>query len=200
MLLLRQRVILLQQNVYCAIKGTKTKGITFSTSDNHQIGAYIKFPLPTTPIALTDANWDLQDQNVPKPNEIRVLDLFKTRSLSGFIVWGFRPIHWVSKCQSLTARSSAEAEIVATDKCVKFLLHLQNIINNLQLSSFSFPDCTTIYNDNAACIKWSCNMTTKGLHYIQIRENAVREAVHSYCQIATYRMQIKYCRSLYKRG
>jgi hypothetical protein len=35
---------------------------------------------------------------------------------------------------------------------------------------------TIIHNDNAACVQWSHNMTTKGI--IQIRENAVREQVH----------------------
>ena len=39
------------------------------------------------------------------------------------------------------------------------------------------PPPTPIYNDNAACIAWSKTTTTKGLRHIQIRENAVREAV-----------------------
>jgi hypothetical protein len=33
----------------------------------------------------------------------------------------FGPLHWFSKHQSVTAGSSAEAEIYATDECVKFL-------------------------------------------------------------------------------
>ena len=36
---------------------------------------------------------------------------------------------------------------------------------------------TKIYNDNAACVCWAKNTTTKGLRHIQIRENAVRESV-----------------------
>ena len=162
------------------IKGTKHKGITFSTTGNSHLAAYIKFPLPPNPIALTDANWGPQDQSVPKPSDKpQELELFKTRSLSGFIVWGHGPIHWISKRQSLTVRSSAEAEIVATDECVKFLLHLRNVCDDLNINTFIFPNTIDVYNDNAACIKWSKNMTTKGLRYIQIRENAVREAVQS---------------------
>ena len=42
-----------------------------------------------------------------------------------------------------------------------------------------FPTTTIVYNDKAACVKWARNMTTKGLRYIQIRENAVRESVQS---------------------
>ena len=160
------------------IKGTLTKGITFSTNGNSKLAAFIKFPPPKQPIAITDANWGPQDQSRPKPNTPpQYLELFKTRSLSGFILWGHGPIHWISKRQSLTARSSAEAEIVATDECVKFLLHLRNVCDDLHIQSFIFPEPITVYNDNAACINWAKNMTTKGLRYIQIRENAVREAV-----------------------
>ena len=159
------------------LKGTLHKGITFSTHNNSRLAAYVKFPVEQ-PIALTDANWGPQDQSVPKPNTSpESLELFKTRSLSGYILWGHGPIHWVSKRQTLTARSSAEAEIVATDECVKFLLHMRNVCSDLNIHSFLYPHKIPIYNDNAACIKWAHNMTTKGLRYIQIRENAVREAI-----------------------
>ena len=161
------------------LKGTKTKGLVFSTNSNKNLAAYIKFPLEHQQvIALTDANWGPQDQSVPKrTNAPQQIELFKSRSLSGFILWGNGPIHWSSKRQSLTARSTAEAEIIATDECVKFLLHMRNMCSDLNITTFFFPNKITVYNDNAACIKWSKNMTTKGLRYIQIRENAVREAV-----------------------
>ena len=161
------------------LKGTKMKGLEFSTNSISDLAAYIKFPLDKKPvIALTDANWGPQDQSVPKrTNKPQQLELFKSRSLSGFVLWGNGPIHWSSKRQSLTARSTAEAEIIATDECVKFLLHMRNLCDDLNIHTFIFPDIITVYNDNAASIKWSNNMTTKGLRYIQIRENAVREAV-----------------------
>ena len=41
------------------------------------------------------------------------------------------------------------------------------------------PPQTKVYNDNAACVCCSHNLTTKGLRHIQIRENAVRESVQS---------------------
>ena len=34
-----------------------------------------------------------------------------------------------------------------------------------------------VYNDNNACVCWSKSTTTKGLRYIAIRENAIRESV-----------------------
>ena len=87
------------------------------------------------------------------------------------------PIHWVSKRQTITARSTAEAEIYATDECTKFILHLRHILEELGLADELMPSPTTVYNDNAACVAWSHALTTKGLRHVQIRENAIREAV-----------------------
>ena len=84
---------------------------------------------------------------------------------------------WSSKRQSFTARSSAEAEIYATDECAKNLLHLMNIINDLGLGDELLKEPIPIWNDNNACVCWSKNTTTKGLRHVQIRENAVREGV-----------------------
>ena len=42
------------------------------------------------------------------------------------------------------------------------------------------PTPVNVYNDNAACVQWSKNLTTKGLRHIQIRENAVRESIQSH--------------------
>ena len=141
------------------LKGTPNKGISFSSSPNSQLETFIKFPIPPTSVtALSDANWGPQDQSQPNSSKHYLdLDLFKTLSISGFLIWGNGPIHWVSKRQSPTAQSSAEDEIVATDECTKFFLYLKNLSDDM-----------TIYNDNVACIKWSKNMTTKGLRYIQI--------------------------------
>ena len=158
------------------LKGTKTLGISFSTISNDRLNAYVKFPIPEDKItALSDANWGPQDQSKPKPNEARQLDLFKSRSISGYILWFCGPLHWMSKRQTITARSSAEAEIYATDECVKCLQHLLHLTDGLAVTHEVFETPTIIYNDNAACVQWSKNTTTKGLRHIQIRENAVRE-------------------------
>jgi hypothetical protein len=82
----------------------------------------------------------------------------------------------VLKRQSITACSSAEAEIYATDECTKSLLHMSFIIDGFNLKESLMKSPTAIYNDNAACVNWSKNTSTKGLRHIQIRENAVRES------------------------
>jgi hypothetical protein len=76
-------------------------------------------------------------------------------------------------------RSLAEAEIYATDKFAKNLLHLINIIKDLSLTSELISGPIPIYNDNNACVCWSKNTTTKGLQHVQIWENAIREGVSS---------------------
>ena len=161
------------------LKGTKSRGIEFSTSKTSSLQTYIKFPTNDQVITLCDANWGPQDASKPKPNTNTTLDLFKSRSISGYVLWLYGPLHWQSKRQSITARSTAEAEIYATDESIKGLLHLDMLISGLGLKQELMPSPTPVYNDNAACIAWSHNMTTKGLRHIQIRENAVRESIHT---------------------
>ena len=42
-----------------------------------------------------------------------------------------------------------------------------------------YTNSRIIHNDNSAAVKWFHNMTTKGLHYLQICENTVREEIAS---------------------
>ena len=87
------------------------------------------------------------------------------------------PLHWCSKRQSITARSTAEAEIYATDECTKYILQLLQILDELPLGKNQPKLLITIFNDNNECLCWNHNVTTKGLRHIQIRENAVRESI-----------------------
>ena len=161
------------------LKGCSTLGICFSSKNQINIESFVNFPIDPSEIqALTDANWGPQDQSVPNPNNQPItLDLFKSRSLAGYVIWLGGPIDWSAKRQTYTARSSAHAEIGAVDDCTKTLQHIQNILQDLSLFKTFTDGPITIYNDNQASVQWSHNMTTKGLRYIQIRENAVREQV-----------------------
>ena len=80
--------------------------------------------------------------------------MFKSRSISGFLLWLNGPLHWISKRQTITARSSAEAEIYAVDECTKCLLYVQQIIKGFNLEKDLMPSITKIYNDNAAAVCW----------------------------------------------
>jgi hypothetical protein len=145
------------------LKGTKSKGIMFSSTPNTQLAAFIKFPIDTQITSMCNANWGPQDQSKPHQNKKRKLELFKTRSISGFLLWFGGPMHWVSKRQTITARSTAEAEIYATDECTKALQHVSFLVDGLNLCNTYMKSPTTIYNDNKACVDWSHNSTTKGL-------------------------------------
>ena len=159
------------------LKGTKSRGITFNSDTENKLTSYLHFPVTsTTMTGISDANWGPQDQSEPNTSKpLPELALFKTRSISGHVITLFGPIHWTSKRQKITARSSCEAEIYATDECVKDLLHLRHIIQDLKLEKELLHENTKIFNDNMACVLWSKNTTTKGLRHLQIRENAIRE-------------------------
>lgn len=112
------------------LKDTKTLGIMFQSHNQSSIESFVQFPLSHNNItSFTDANWGPQDQSAPKPSSTPVqLETFKTRSISGFLIYHHGPLHWSSKHQTVTARSSAESEIYATDKCVKYLQYIHNIL------------------------------------------------------------------------
>jgi hypothetical protein len=151
----------------------------FSSTPNTQLSAFVKFPIDNHITSMCDTNWGPQDQSKPNYNEKCQLELFKSRSISGFLLWFGGPMHWISKRQTITARSTAEAEIYATDECTKSLQHVSFLIDGINLCDEYMQSPTTIYNDNKACVDWSHNMTTKGLRHIQIRENAIRESVEN---------------------
>ncbi len=162
------------------LKGSKTLGVSFSSKIDKRLESHVKFPIDqSTVTTMCDANWGPQDQSNPRPNETRTLNLFKSCSISGFLLWYSGPIHWQSKRQTITARSYAEAEIYATDECAKCLQHLLQMADGLNLTESIMEPPTIIYYDNNACVQWSRNTTTKGLRHIQIWENAVRELVQS---------------------
>eukprot|EP00957_Ditylum_brightwellii_P079783 6067724-Ditylum_brightwellii.AAC.1 len=94
----------------------------------------LNFPIDHHITALSNANWGPQDALAPKANvPPEHLKLFKSRSISGYLLWMNGPLHWVSKHQSITTRSSAEAEMYAMDECIKALLHINNILEDLGL-------------------------------------------------------------------
>jgi hypothetical protein len=126
---------------------------------------------------MSDANRGPQDATLtPRPQD---LPLFASRSMSAYYIDLFGPLHWLSKWQSVTAESSAEAVIYAADECVKFLLELVQILEFLGVKDTFMPTTNIIYNDNQACVNWSKRRTSKGLRHIQMKENRVRENIAS---------------------
>eukprot|EP00957_Ditylum_brightwellii_P208746 15358763-Ditylum_brightwellii.AAC.1 len=137
------------------LKGCKHLGITFSTKDRSKLEAYLNFLLDKSLTALTDTNWGPQDaMALSNTGKLEEVNLFKSRSISGFVLWFNGPIHWVFKQQTITARSSAEAKVYATDKCVKMLLHINHILTDMGLKETIMGQTTIIFNDNQVCVSW----------------------------------------------
>jgi hypothetical protein len=156
---------------------TKHLGIFFSSRRRPVLESFLHFPIPSTILSRSDADWGPHDASFTGCSQD--LPLFASRSMSAFYIDLLGPLHWMSKRQKVTVASSAEAEIYATDECVKFLLDLAQILEFLDVKHLFMPSTNIIYNDNKSCIQWSKSATTKGLRHIQMRENRVRENIAS---------------------
>jgi hypothetical protein len=82
------------------------------------------------------------------------------------------PIYGLSK--RLISRSSCEAEVKATDECVKNVQMFRHVLFDLNLLDSTIP--TNVYNDNQGSVNWSNSFSTKGMRHVNIREIAIREA------------------------
>jgi hypothetical protein len=159
------------------LAGTRNLGLYFTSLRQPILESFLHFPMSSPLLSMSDANWGPQDATQSKTHQ--ELPLFVSRSMSAYYIDLFGPLHWCSKRQTVTAGSSAEAEIYATDECVKFLLELIQLLEFLEVRHIFMPTTPIVFNDNNACINWSKQSTTKGLHHIQMRENRVRENVLS---------------------
>ena len=88
-------------------------GISFSSEGSDNLTSYINFPfIPAEPTGMCDANWGPQDQSKPHPTRTTEIPVHAARSISGYIIYlAGEPISWMSRRQTITARSSAESEI-----------------------------------------------------------------------------------------
>lgn len=84
---------------------------------------------------------------------------------------------WISKQQTFTAHSSAEAEIYATNKCAKNLLHLMYILQEIGYERLLLRPDTNLEQQQQCIFICLLDTTTKGLWHVQIWENAVWEGL-----------------------
>jgi hypothetical protein len=156
---------------------TKDLGIYFTSRRRSTLESFLHFPIPSKILSMSDADWGPQDASLSTSTQD--LPLFVSRSMSAFYVDLLGPLHWLSKCQKVTAASSAEAEIYATDECIKFLLELSQLLDFLEVCSLFMLPTNIIYNANKACVDWSKSATSKGLRHIQMWDNRIRENIAS---------------------
>jgi hypothetical protein len=134
------------------------------------------------PSAFADSNWGPQDASVPSKSNQRMIKFDETRSVCGHIVFlSHGPLLWKSHKECRNSRSSCEAEVKATDECTKSVQWLRHVLSDLSLLS---PDPTLIYNDNVAAVNWANTTSHKVMCHVNIRENAIREAIHEFQEIS----------------
>jgi hypothetical protein len=69
-------------------------GIKFTSAKRSVLESFLHFPIPTTVLSMSDANWGPQDASLSSnPKE---LPLFASRSMSAFYVDLLGPLHWKS--------------------------------------------------------------------------------------------------------
>ena len=170
------------------LKSTADLGLMFSSMGNPTLEAFIHFPVSedvVTPAGVVspvctgfcDANWGPQDASVPPVGaSLRPVSLQETRSICGHVLFmAGAPIKWHTHKEKRTSRSSCEAEIKATDECVKSVQQFRHLLDELGLLNSSTS--TPIFNDNRGAVDWSQTCSTKGLRHLNIRENCVRESI-----------------------
>lgn len=165
------------------LKATSDLGIEFSSRKSKSLTAFLHFPLNNNePVGLADAGWGPQDASIPTTRATkRQVPIKETRSICGHIIFMCGgPVLWKSHKERRNSRSSAESEVKTTDECTKSVQWLRNVLDDLNLLP-SGP--TTIYNDNMAAVQWSNSTSTKGMRHVNIRENAVREAIQEFNEV-----------------
>lgn len=82
-------------------------------------------------------------------------------STSGFILFmNGGPVAWYSRKKKCIALSSTEAEYIALADCVKSLVRLRGLLQELR----SNLSPTTVYEDNQSCISWVRNKCKRSKH------------------------------------
>jgi hypothetical protein len=122
-----------------------------------------------------DANWAPQGASHPSSTNLCNVSITESKSICGHIFFfGGSPILGKTHKESRISQSACEAEIKSSDKCVKNIQMFCHVLEDLQLLDPSCP--TPVLNDNCGLVDWSNSFSTKVMHHLVMRENAVREA------------------------
>ena len=98
------------------------------------------------------------------------------RSITGSLVYmGKNLVMWCCHKQDTVALSTTEAEYMSLSECTKEIMWLRQLLGELH---FKQPHATTIYEDNAGCIKLANNeiILSRSKH-IDIKHHFLREKI-----------------------
>ena len=85
----------------------------------------------------------------------------------------------VLKTPNLHGTKLLRSQMGSVDKCARTLQQIANILQDLGVYKQYTVCPIIIHNNNATCVQWAHNMSTKGMRFIQICKNAVREQVQN---------------------
>ena len=149
------------------LKGCKNQGLIFRPSSNLTLDAYV------------DADFAGLYGSMDKQNPLSV------KSRTGFVITlSDTPLLWVSKLQSEIALSTTEAEYIALSQCIRQLIPIRRLLDEIQtilsLEEFTSTAYSTIFEDNQGCVKLAngpkMNPRTK---HIALKYHHFREYVKS---------------------
>jgi hypothetical protein len=176
------------------IHSNRDYGISFTSDGGAPMHSYIHYPPPTdakayndavaptlgrsdTISAYSNACWGSQLGSAMANGML--LPLFKFCSMNGSIIFkNGGPLGWIGERQERTSLSSCEAEIWTTCATSKKVVDFRNLSRSISNCGLPIPDIsspTILYNNNAACVNWAYNMTSKAAWHIELCENSVRE-------------------------
>ena len=157
------------------LASTTDNGISFTYHPKTQLNSFLHIPLlQDTLSSFSDSNWGPMDASKTKPTAPPIERLAESyKSVSGStIMLSNGPVSWGAQRQTLTALSSCEAEINATNKTVKSVIELRILLRDLNLP---LDNLVPVYNDNKGAVDWCKGTITKKTRHIDLQENHVKE-------------------------
>ena len=150
------------KRIFRYIKGTLDYGLVYTANDRN-----------TTIIGYADADW--------------AGDINTRKSTSGYVFHiGGSTVSWSSKCQSVVALSTTEAEYIALSQATQEAIWLRSLIEGMGFTHDEEP--TTILEDNQGAIALAKNPKQHSrMKHIDIKYHFTRDA------IAEKKIQLMYC-------
>jgi len=141
--------VLQLKRIFKYLQGSKHLGINYGKEEDERLVAYC-------------------DADFAGDNETR-------RSTSGFVVfYGGGPVSWGTKKQPVVALSTAEAEYIAASECVKELVFLKNVLEEVNSDSVK----AVLKIDNQSALKMIKNGCEKRSKHIDVRFKFINEKVN----------------------
>ena len=112
-------------------------------------------------------------------------DLSKRRSRTGILItYNGAPIVWVSKLQTTTAQSTAEAEFNALAHGIKEVKWMRSILNEIGMPQ---TEPTTVYQDNLGSISWTEDVQgIRRVKHVGTKYHFVRDNIESKGVVVKY--------------